>query len=138
MRALAVFQRFATALTWEGEERGKEGHGYGPLFLAATAWYWIWFLFKQNNRQTMPATILNNFAWRTWKKNLVWRGEKRGWERRRSGGMGSVVGKWTKVWQQCGLEWHSNRILLQLWQKLPAKQKLCQQIDIASNLARQR
>lgn len=56
----------------------------------------------------------------------------------RSGGMGSVVGKWTKVWQQCGLEWHSNRILLQLWQKLPAKQKLCQQIDIASNLARQR
>lgn len=85
----------------------------------------------------MPATILNNFAWRTWKKNLVWRGEKRGWERR-SGGKGSVVGKWTKVWQQCGLEWHSNRILLQLWQKLPAKQKLCQQIDIASNLARQR
>lgn len=24
-------------LTWEGEERGKERHGYGPLFLAATA-----------------------------------------------------------------------------------------------------
>lgn len=51
---------------------------------------------------------------------------------------GQVVGKWTKVWQRCGLEWHSNRILLQLWLKLPAKQKLCQQIDIASNLARHR
>lgn len=86
MRALAVFQRFATALTWEGEERGKEGHGYGPLFLAATAWYWIWFLFKQNNRQTMPATILNNFVWRTWKKKpcVAWR----------EMGVGGGVGAW--------------------------------------------
>lgn len=51
---------------------------------------------------------------------------------------GQVVGKWTKVWLRCGLEWHSNRILLQLWLKLQARQKLCQQIDIASNLARGR
>lgn len=66
----------------DDESTGGRGRGRGGsarereallrlFFLAATAWYWIWFLSKQNNRQTMPATILNNFVCCTWKKACV-------------------------------------------------------------------
>lgn len=57
------------------------------FFLAATAWYWIWFSSKQNNRQTMPATILNNFAMEHGEKRALC-GKGRGVAGGR--GMGSV------------------------------------------------
>lgn len=71
-----------------GRARGSARGGEALLrlfFLAATAWYWIWFLSKQNNRQTMPATILNNFVWCAHGKKARNGGRRWGQMRRASG-----------------------------------------------------